>query len=137
VYVPEEPQVPDESSDAPPGDRGRRAADYVGIVGVLMLFATSIFLSAPDWALMGWGCTVGLLVVLAAAFLARVSATPREELGGYVETALTLLAVWALFKVAIFHRETAWGQAVLWALLVAMAVVFARRFTRVHRAFRQ
>ena len=51
------------------------------------------------------------------------------------EDVLILLSVVALFVLAIFFRHAWWGQVALVGLLVLNAVVFWRRFRRVHRAF--
>lgn len=53
----------------------------------------------------------------------------------YIEDALILLAVVALFVLAVFFRETLWGQVALGVVLLVMAVVFYFRLRRVHRAF--
>lgn len=53
----------------------------------------------------------------------------------YVEDALILLAIVALFVLGVFFRRTSWGQGGLLVVLVVMAVVFVRRFRRTHRAF--
>lgn len=54
----------------------------------------------------------------------------------YVEDALILLSVAALFVLAVFCRTNLWGQVGLGVVLVVMIVVFIRRFRRVHRAFK-
>jgi membrane protein implicated in regulation of membrane protease activity len=58
---------------------------------------------------------------------------PRAGIHG--EDVLILLSVAALFVLTVFCRHTWWGQGALIGLLVLMAVVFWRRFRRVHRAF--
>ncbi|NLW50920.1 MAG: hypothetical protein GXY85_08790 [Candidatus Brocadiaceae bacterium] len=58
---------------------------------------------------------------------------PRAGIRG--EDLLILLSVGALFFLTVFVRDTVWGQAALVGVLILMAVVFWRRFRRVHRAF--
>lgn len=58
-----------------------------------------------------------------------------SKLAIYVEDALILLGVVALFVFTVFFRKTWWGQAALMATGLVMVVVFIRRFRRVHRAF--
>jgi hypothetical protein len=59
---------------------------------------------------------------------------PRPDVHG--EDLLILLSVVALFFLTVFFRRTAWGQGALIGVLILMAVVFWRRFRRVHRAFK-
>ncbi len=59
----------------------------------------------------------------------------ESKLGLYVEDALILLAVAALFVLGVFFRNTQWGQVGLGVVLVVMVIVFVRRLRRVHRAF--
>jgi hypothetical protein len=58
-----------------------------------------------------------------------------SKVGLYVEDALILLAVAALFVLGVFFRGTLWGQGGLGVVLVVMIIVFIRRLRRVHRAF--
>ena len=58
---------------------------------------------------------------------------PRAGIHG--EDVLILLSVVALFFLTVFCRHTLWGQGALAGVLILMAVVFWRRFRRVHRAF--
>lgn len=53
----------------------------------------------------------------------------------YVEDALIVLAVGALFVLGVFFRREWWGQVALGVVLLVMAVVFFFRLRRVHRAF--
>jgi membrane protein YdbS with pleckstrin-like domain len=53
----------------------------------------------------------------------------------YIEDALILLSIAALFVLTVFFRHTWWGQVCLGFVLIVMAVVFFFRFRRVHRAF--
>jgi membrane protein YdbS with pleckstrin-like domain len=53
----------------------------------------------------------------------------------YVEDALILLAVAALFVLGVFFRHTWWGMAGLAVVGVVMAVVCFFRLRRAHRAF--
>lgn len=53
----------------------------------------------------------------------------------YVEDALILLGIVALFVLTVFFRRETWGQIALGVLAVAMAVIFVIRLRRVHRAF--
>lgn len=53
----------------------------------------------------------------------------------YLEDAINLLAVAALFVLAVFFRDRWWGQAGLVGLLVVVAILFVRRLRRVHRSF--
>ena len=55
--------------------------------------------------------------------------------GIHGEDVLIVLSVVALFVLSAFYRDTSWGQGALVGVLVLMAVVFWRRFRRVHRAF--
>ena len=63
-----------------------------------------------------------------------------ESVGGskaalYIEDALILLAVVALFILSVFFRDRWWGQVGLGGVLIVMVVVFVFRFRRAHRAF--
>ncbi len=53
----------------------------------------------------------------------------------YVEDALIVLAVGALFVLGVFFRGEWWGQVALGVVLLVMAIVFFFRLRRVHRAF--
>jgi len=68
-----------------------------------------------------------------------VSSDPQDEQGPragiHGEDLLILLSVVALFILTVFFRRTSWGQGALVGVLLLMAVVFWRRFRRVHRAF--
>lgn len=55
----------------------------------------------------------------------------------YVEDALIILALAALFVLGVFFREELWGQVGLGLVGLVMVVVFVRRIRRVHRAFTQ
>ncbi len=59
----------------------------------------------------------------------------RSTLAIYVEDALILLGIAALFVFTVFFRTTRWGQLALMATGLVMVVVFIRRLRRVHRAF--
>jgi membrane protein YdbS with pleckstrin-like domain len=63
----------------------------------------------------------------------RERGQPRRSV--YVEDALILLSIAALFVLGVFFRTEWWGQVGLGAVLIVMAVVFVIRFRRVHRAF--
>ena len=60
----------------------------------------------------------------------------KRTAGIYVEDALILIAVAALFWLGVFHRTETWAQRALIGVLIVMGVVFVRRIRRVHRAFR-
>ena len=53
----------------------------------------------------------------------------------YLEDALILLAIVALFVLTVFFRHEVWGQAALVLVGLVMLVIFVRRLRRVHRAF--
>ncbi len=53
----------------------------------------------------------------------------------YVEDALIILSIAALFVLGVFFRDELWGQVGLGVVLLVMVVVFFFRFRRVHRAF--
>ena len=53
----------------------------------------------------------------------------------YIEDALIVLSVIALFVLGVFFRERLWGQVCLGAVFAVMAAVLWFRFRRVHRAF--
>jgi len=53
----------------------------------------------------------------------------------YVEDALVVLAIGALFVLTVFFRDRWWAQACLGGVFVIMAVVLVRRLRRVHKAF--
>jgi energy-coupling factor transporter transmembrane protein EcfT len=59
--------------------------------------------------------------------------TPKSRI--YIEDALILLGIVALFVLTVFFRRETWGQIALGALALAMAVIFVIRLRRVHRAF--
>lgn len=59
----------------------------------------------------------------------------RPKTALYVEDVLIVLAVVALFVLAVFFRRTWWGQAALVGVLIVMGVVFFFRLRRAHRAF--
>ncbi len=59
--------------------------------------------------------------------------TPKSHI--YLEDALILLGIVALFVLTVFFREETWGQVALVVLLLVMVVVFVRRLRRVHHAF--
>lgn len=53
----------------------------------------------------------------------------------YVEDALIVLAIVALFILTVFFRTELWGQVGLAGVLLLMVIVLFFRFRRVHRAF--
>lgn len=58
-----------------------------------------------------------------------------SKAGLYLEDALIVLAVVALFVLTVFFRDRWWGQAGLGVVLVVMGVVLFFRLRRTHRAF--
>ncbi len=52
-----------------------------------------------------------------------------------IEDVLILLSVGALFVLAVFFRDTVWGQVGLGAVFLVMVIVFIGRIRRANRAF--
>ena len=61
---------------------------------------------------------------------------PPRARGLYLEDAVILVSIGALFVLTVFFRHTPGGKLGLVLLLALMLVVFVRRLTRVHKAFR-
>ena len=59
----------------------------------------------------------------------------RKKAALYIEDALIVWSVIALFVLSVFFRHRLWGQVCLGAVFVVMAAVLWFRFRRVHRAF--
>lgn len=59
----------------------------------------------------------------------------KPPLALYIEDAVILLAVAALFVLSVFFRHERWGQVGLAGVGVVMLVVLVLRLRRVHRAF--
>ncbi len=59
-----------------------------------------------------------------------------EAPGIYIEDGLILLSIGLLFVLTIFFRREAWAQWALGAVFLLMLIVFVRRFSRAHRAFK-
>jgi len=141
-----------EEQNAGPQERRRHVLDAVLLGCVALLFLLTVFVYQPGWGLVGRTAGLGAAgkaaaaalalaavagpVVLVTAFGLRLRATAPPERGFYVETALNAAAVWLLFTLTVYYRQTWWGQAALLAVLLMAAVIFVRRLSRTHKAFK-